>query len=75
MPNGWRGGRGQEGAGGIADERVGKTNRVGTPGMVKERIVAYRDAGVTTRRVDPQGEGLDGRLETLGQVMELVNDV
>ena len=75
VQNLWLEGNRQEAAARIPDELVVKTNLLGTPEMVKERIVAYRDAGVTTLRVDPQGEGLDGRLETLGQVMELVNDV
>ena len=75
VQNLWLEGNRQEAAARIPDELVVKTNLLGTPEMVKERIVAYRDAGITTLRVDPQGEGLDGRLETLGRVMELVNDV
>ena len=75
VQNQWLEGNRQEAAARVPDELVVKTNLLGTPDMVKERIVAYRDAGVTTLRVDPQGEGLDGRLETLGRVMELVKSV
>ena len=75
VQNLWLDGNRQEAAARVPDEMVVKTNLLGTPNMVKERIVAYRDAGVTTLRVDPQGDGLDGRLETLGQVLELVKSV
>ncbi len=75
VQNLWLEGNRQEAAARVPDELVVKTNLLGTPDMVKERIVAYRDAGVTTLRVDPQGEGLHGRLETLGQVIELVKSV
>ena len=43
--------------------------------MVKERIRAYRDAGVTTIRVDPAGAGMGERLETLGRFMRLLESV
>ena len=75
VQNLWLEGNRQGAVARVPDELVVKTNLLGTPDMGKERIVAYRDAGVTTLRVDPQGEGLDGRLETLGQVIELVKSV
>jgi len=75
VQNLWLEGNRQEAAARVPDEMVVRTNLLGTPDMVKERIVAYRDAGVTTLRVDPQGEGLNGRLETLGQVIELVKSI
>jgi hypothetical protein len=52
-----------------------KTNLLGTDETVKERIRAYRDAGVTTVRVDPDGRGMDARLETLGRFMRLLDAV
>ncbi|MCH8065092.1 MAG: LLM class F420-dependent oxidoreductase [Chloroflexi bacterium] len=75
VQNLWLDGNRQEAAARVPDEMVVKTNLLGTPNMVKERIVAYRDAGVTTLRVDPQGEDMAARLETLGQVLELVKSV
>ncbi len=36
------------------------------------RIRAYRDAGVTTLRVAPEGRDLAERLTTLGRVMDIV---
>ena len=71
----WLDGNRQEAIARVPDELILKTNLLGTDEMVKERIRAYQDSGVTTLRVDPQGEGLDGRLETLGRVVDLVRDV
>jgi hypothetical protein len=43
--------------------------------MVRERIRKYRDAGVTTLRLQPDGRTLKERLETLGRAVDLVEDV
>ena len=75
VQNLWLDGSRQEAAARVPDELVLKTNLLGTEEMVKERIRAYRNSGVTTLRVEPQGEGLDGRLETLGRVVDLVRVV
>jgi hypothetical protein len=40
--------------------------------MVRKRLEAYREAGITTLRVEPAGETLDARLATLGRLLELV---
>ena len=75
VQNLWLDGNRQEAAARVPDELILKTNLLGTEELVKERIRAYRDSGVTTLRVEPQGEGLDGRLETLGRVVDLVRVV
>ena len=59
----------------IPDEIVVQTNLLGTDETVKQRIRAYRDAGVTTIRVEPEGRGMAGRLETLGRFMRLLDGV
>jgi F420-dependent oxidoreductase-like protein len=59
----------------IPDEIVIQTNLLGTEDMVKQRIRAYRDAGVTTIRIDPEGRGLAAKLETLGRFMRLLAEV
>jgi hypothetical protein len=56
----------------IPDELVLKSNLIGTEDMVRERLRVYQSAGVTTLRVDPDGETLDERLKNLGRLMELV---
>jgi F420-dependent oxidoreductase-like protein len=68
-------GRRAEAADLIPDEMITQSNLLGTRDMVKDRIRAYRDCGVTTLRVDPAGGDLASRLETLGQVVELVREV
>lgn len=71
----WLDGKREEAAARVPNEIVLQTNLLGTDAMVRERIRAYRDAGVNTVRVDPQGESLPERLETLGRVIDLVNAV
>ncbi len=68
----WLDGHREDAAARVPDELVLKTNLLGTEAMVKERIRAYRDAGVTTLRVEPDGATLDARLATLGRLVELV---
>ena len=55
------------------DEIVLQTNLLGTDAMVKERIRAYRSAGVTTLRVEPEGQDLRERLTTLEHIVDLVS--
>ncbi len=50
------------------------TNLLGTPGMVKERLRLYRDAGVTTLQAKLEGE-YPARLETLARLLELTAEV
>lgn len=71
----WLDGKRDEAAARVPDEMVLKTNLLGTEAMVKDRVRAYRDAGVTTLRVDPAGGSIQERLETLGRTMDLVKAV
>jgi len=75
VQNLWLEGRRDEATSRVPDEVVVRTNLLGTEEMVKERIRAYRDAGVTTIRVDPAGSGMGERLETLGRFMRLLESV
>jgi len=59
----------------IPDEIALKSNLLGTPDMVRQRIRAYRDAGITTLRLEPAGDTLAARLETLGRAIEMVRAV
>jgi hypothetical protein len=71
----WLEGKRDEAAALIPDEIVLKSNLLGTEAMVKERIGVYRDAGITTLRVQPTGESTAERLETLERLMRLVAEV
>jgi F420-dependent oxidoreductase-like protein len=68
----WLDGQREEAAARVPDELVLKTNLLGTDAMVRRRLQLYRDAGVTTLRVEPAGETLDQRLATLGRLLTLV---
>ncbi len=56
----------------VTDEMVLATTLIGTEQMVRERLRAWRDAGVDTVRLYPAGDTLDRRLATLGRAIELV---
>jgi len=71
----WLDGRREEAAARVPDELVLKTNLLGTDAMVRRRIRAYRDAGITTLRVEPEGATLDERIDALGRLMDLVATV
>jgi F420-dependent oxidoreductase-like protein len=68
----WLDGHRDEAAARVPDELVLKTNLLGTDAMVRRRLELYRDAGVTTLRVEPAGETLEARLATLGRLLDLV---
>src|SRR5882724_10135085 len=55
----WIEGRRDDAAARVPDELVLKTNLLGTEEMVRDRVRAYRAAGVTTLRVEPDGATLD----------------
>jgi F420-dependent oxidoreductase-like protein len=71
----WLDNRREDAAAAIPDQFVLRANLLGTDDMVAERIRVYRDAGVTTLHVFPQGQTLADRLETLGRLMDLVKAV
>jgi F420-dependent oxidoreductase-like protein len=68
----WLDGKRDEAAARVPDELALKTNLLGTEAMVRERLEAYRRAGVTTLRLEPAGQTLAARLATLGRVLRLL---
>jgi hypothetical protein len=71
----WLDGRRDEAREMIPDELVIKTNLLGREEQVKDRIRAFRDSGVTTIRVQPEGRGMSDTLDTLGRFMGLLGTV
>jgi F420-dependent oxidoreductase-like protein len=71
----WISGRREQAAETVPDDLVTRTNLLGTRDMVKDRMRAYKQAGITTLRLDPQGNTLDERLECLGLAMDLLRTV
>jgi F420-dependent oxidoreductase-like protein len=71
----WISGKREQAADTVPNELVTRTNLLGTEDMVKERMRAYKQAGITTLRLDPQGITLEERLECLGRAMDLLHAV
>jgi F420-dependent oxidoreductase-like protein len=71
----WLEGRRDDAAARVPDALVLRSNLLGPEAMVRERVRAYRAAGVTTLRVEPEGPGLARRVETLARLLALVAEV
>ncbi len=67
----WLDRRRDEAAAAVPDDLILRSNLIGTPAMVRERIRLYRDAGVTTLRLSPIGDTDAERLDQLGQALDL----
>ena len=71
----WLDGKRDEAADRVPMELGLKTNLLGTPDMIADRLRVYRDAGITTIRAGLRGKTLDERLLTLAKLMDAVADV
>lgn len=71
----WLSGERDQAAERVPDEMIVRTNLLGTDEMVKDRIRAYKNAGITTLRLAPAGADIAERIETLGRAMDLVKAV
>jgi F420-dependent oxidoreductase-like protein len=70
----WLAGRREEAADRVPVEIGFKTNLIGTPEMVKERLRLYRDSGITHLQMKPTSENR-GRIDDVAQFAELVAEV
>ena len=70
----WQAGHRDAAARLVTDGMVLSTTLIGTEAMVRERLRAWRRAGVGTVRLYPAGATLDERLTTLGRAIELVRE-
>jgi hypothetical protein len=70
----WLAGRREEAADRVPREIGLKTNLLGTPAMVKDRLRLYRQAGVTTLQAKLDG-ALQHKVDALAQLIDLVNEV
>jgi F420-dependent oxidoreductase-like protein len=71
----WLAGKRDEATARVPDEMVVRTTLVGDDDQVKARIRAYRDAGTTTLRLQPDGANPTQRLDTLARALDLVRAV
>ncbi len=65
----------EEATAAVPDELVLQTNFLGTTEQVTERVRAYKDAGITVLRVQPEGVDQQERLNSLGQIVDVVKAV
>lgn len=70
----WRDGRRDEAARQVPREIGSKTNLLGTPAMIADRIRLHRAAGVSTLSLKLDGP-LRTRLDTLAQMIDLVGEI
>jgi F420-dependent oxidoreductase-like protein len=70
----WLAGRRQEAAERVPLDIGLKTNLLGTPAMVKERLRLYRRAGITTLQAKLEGD-LQHKVDTLAQLIDLVTEI
>jgi F420-dependent oxidoreductase-like protein len=68
----WLDGRRDEAAALVPDEMVLATTLIGTEAMVRDRLAAWVEAGITSIRLYPAGDSLDERLATLGRAIDLL---
>ncbi len=68
----WVSGKKDEAIKRVPDEMVLKTNFIGTEAMIRERLDAYRSAGVTTLRVSTGGNNWRERTDTLAEAVDLI---
>jgi F420-dependent oxidoreductase-like protein len=71
----WLDGKRDEAVAQVPDALVVQTTLLGDDEQVRARIRAYRDAGITTLRLQPEGRSVDERLSTLAHGLELVREV
>ncbi len=69
----WLAGRREEAAERVPLDIGLKTNLLGTPAMVKERLRLYRRAGITTLQAKLDGD-LQQKVDTLAQLIDLVTE-
>lgn len=68
----WVSGKKDEAIRRVPDEMVLKTNLIGTEEMIRERLAAYRKAGVSTLRVSTGGKDWKERTTTLEEAIDLI---
>ena len=63
-------GKKDEAAAAIPGEWIMNANLVGSPGFIKERVAAYKEAGVTVLSVNPVGPDPVGQIEKLRSIID-----
>ena len=59
----------------VPDELILQTNFLGTVPEVTQRVRAYQAAGINVLRVQPEGADTQERLDSLGQIIDIVGGI
>ncbi len=70
----WQAGRREEAAAAVPFDIGFKTNLLGPPETIRERVRLYRDAGITTLQAKLSG-GVQERIDTLARLVDVVAEV
>jgi F420-dependent oxidoreductase-like protein len=68
----WIDGKRDQAVARVPDEMVLLTNLIGTEDMIRNRLKAFRDAGVNTFRLGPGGESWKERTSALEEAVDLI---
>lgn len=68
----WLDGKRREAAARVPDQMITQFGAIGTPKMVRERFELYKAVGIDALNVRLEAADLEGRIELLEQVMDLV---
>jgi alkanesulfonate monooxygenase SsuD/methylene tetrahydromethanopterin reductase-like flavin-dependent oxidoreductase (luciferase family) len=68
----WAEGKRDEATARVPDELVIGTTLIGDDTEVADRVKAYQAAGITTLRLQPAGETVTERLDTLARALDVV---
>jgi hypothetical protein len=68
----WLAGKREEAARRVPDEMILRTTLIGPESRIRERLRAYRAAGIGVMRIEPLGADDSARLDALGRAVELV---
>jgi F420-dependent oxidoreductase-like protein len=71
----WLDGKRDEAAARVPDDLALKVNLLGTGAMIRARLEVYKRSGITTQRVDPAGNTLSAKLDTLARLLSLIATV
>jgi len=71
----WLAGRREEAVRSVPDDMVALTTFLGSDDDVRARVRAYRRAGISTLRLQPDGRTVAERIDTLGRMLDIVREV
>ena len=71
----WVEGRREEARDLVPSDLALKSNLIGTDAMIKERLLLYKNLGVSTLKVDLPGDDISTKCNALGRLLDLVSSL